>query len=52
MSDWRNAIPAQWAKERMELIKELACTPGLTEDEREQSMVDLIRIQQRAGRPR
>lgn len=34
-----------WVKERMALLRELLATPDMNEDEREQSMADLIRIQ-------
>ena len=43
-------IPAEWTAERGRLIRMLAATPTLTEDQREQQMTDLI-ADQKARNP-
>lgn len=42
-------LPPEWVAQRMQLLRELLATPGLTEAEREGSMADLIRIQRRTS---
>lgn len=43
-------IPASWTAGRMALVRRLVATPGLTEDQREQAMIDLI-AEQKARNP-